>query len=168
MTEKSIFARRVRAAKPRATKQEVRDDMVTGLALAIQPTGVRTWFFARMVRGRGRYANIGSADTTTIPEAQRETSRLIASCIEPAKKDNGPRTPGHPIDAFAAGFLERYARHWKPRTLTAGAYVVHNHTLPSFGHMTVDAITVEYVKDCFASMADQCGATTAPCPSFLS
>ena len=147
MTEKSTFARRVRAAKPQATKQEVRDDMVTGLVLAVRPTGIRTWFLARMVRGRRRYANISSADTMTIPETRRETCRLIASCIEPAKKDNGPRTPGHPMDAFAAEFLERYARHWKPRTLTASAYVVRNHILRPFGHMTVDALTVEHVRD---------------------
>jgi len=66
---KSTFARRVRAAKPRATKYEVRDDVVSGLALAIQPTGGRTYFLARMVRGRRRYATIGSADAMTIPEA---------------------------------------------------------------------------------------------------
>ena len=95
MTEQSTFARRVRAAKPRATKYEIRDDVVSGLALAIQPTGVRTWFLARMVRGRRRYATIGSADAMTIPEARREARRLIASYIEPAKTDNGPRTPGH-------------------------------------------------------------------------
>ena len=62
--------------------------MVTGLALAIQPTGVRTYFLSRMVRGRRRYANIGSADAMTIPEARREARRLIASYIEPAKKDS--------------------------------------------------------------------------------
>ena len=87
MTEKSTFARRVRAAKPRATKYEVRDDVVSGLALAVQPTGVRTFFLARMVRGRRRYATVGSADAMTIPEAQREARRLIASYIEPAKPD---------------------------------------------------------------------------------
>ncbi|MCY4231124.1 MAG: Arm DNA-binding domain-containing protein, partial [Alphaproteobacteria bacterium] len=101
MTEKSTFARRVRAAKPRATKYEVRDDVVSGLALAVQPTGVRPCFLARMVRGRRRYATVGSADAMTIPEARREARRLIASYIEPAKTDNGPRTPGHPMDAFA-------------------------------------------------------------------
>ena len=95
MTEKSTFARRVRAAKSRATKYEVRDDVVSGLALAIQPTGVRTWFLARMVRGHRRYATIGNADAMTIPEARREARRLLASYIEPAKTDNGPRTPGH-------------------------------------------------------------------------
>ena len=67
MTAKSTFARRVRAAKPRATKFEVRDDEVSGLVLAIQPTGVRTYFLSRIVRGRRRYATIGSADAMTIP-----------------------------------------------------------------------------------------------------
>ena len=33
MNEKSTFARHVRAAKPRATKHEVRDDMLTRLAV---------------------------------------------------------------------------------------------------------------------------------------
>ena len=165
MTEKSTFARRVRAAKPRATKYEVRDDVVSGLALAIQPTGVRTWFLTRMVRGRRRYATIGSADAMTIPEARREARRLIASYIEPAKTDNGPRTPGHPMAAFAEEFLERYARHWKSRTLTASAYVVRNHILPAFGELTVDAITVEHVRDWFASMAGKPGSANRAMPT---
>ena len=162
---KSTFARRVRAAKPRAAKYEVRDDVVSGLALAIQPTGVRTYFLARMVRGRRRYATIGSADAMTVPEARREARRLIASYIEPAKADTGPRTPGHPMDAFAAEFLERYARHWKPRTMTANAYLVRNHILPAFGHMTVDAIAVEHVRDWFASMAGKPGSANRAMPT---
>ena len=165
MTEQSTFARRVRAAKPRAKKYEVRDDVVSGLILAIQPTGVRTWFVFRMVRGRRRSATTGSADAMAIPEARREARRLIASYIEPAKTDNGPRTPGHPMDGFAAEFLKRYARHWKPRTLTANAYVVPNHILPAFGHMTVDAITVEHVRDWFASMADKPGSANRTMPT---
>ena len=39
---KSTFARRVRAAKPRAKKYEIRDDVITGLGLAVQPSGVCT------------------------------------------------------------------------------------------------------------------------------
>ena len=122
MTEKSTFARRVRAAKARPTKYEVRDDVVIGLALAIQPTGVRSYFLSRMVRGRRRYANIGNADAMTIPEARREARRLIASYIEPAKKDSGPRTPGHPMTAFAEEFLDRQAHRWKPRTQETNSY----------------------------------------------
>ena len=164
MTEKSTFARRVRAAKPRAAKYEVRDDVVSGLALAIQPTGVRTWFLARMVRGRRRYATIGSADAMTIPEARREARRLIASYIEPAKTDNGPRTPGYPMTEFAEEFLGRQAHRWKPRTLESNAYMVRKYILPAFGHMTVDAIAVEHVKDWFASMAEQPGSANRAMP----
>ena len=166
MTEKSTFARRVRAARPRATKYEVRDVVVTGLALAIQPTGVRTYFLARHAcAGAGATPPSAAADAMTIPEARSEARRLIASYIEPAKTDNGPRTPGHPMDAFAEEFLERYARHWKPSTLESSAYMVRNHILPAFGHLTVDAITVEHVRDWFASLADKPGSANRAMPT---
>ena len=58
MAEKSTYARPVRATKPRATKYEVRDDVVTGLALTIQPTGVRSYFLSCMVRGRRRCSTL--------------------------------------------------------------------------------------------------------------
>ena len=131
---KSSFARRIRAAKPRARKYKIRDDMVTGLGLAVQSTGV------------------------TVPEASAEAHKLIAAFLDTAKNDNGPRMPGHPMDAFTAEFLERQVRHWKPRTWKSNAYMVGKYILPGFGHMTVDAIAVEHVKDWSASMADQPGA----------
>ena len=161
---KSTFARRLRAARPRAGKYEVRDDVVSGLALTIQPTGVRTFFLARMVRGRRRYATIGNADAMTVPEARREARRLIASFIEPARKDNGPKTPGHPMDAFAGEFLERHARHWKPRTVETNARIVRKDILPAFGHLTVDAIEADDVRRWFASMANRPGVANRAMP----
>ncbi|MCY4591749.1 MAG: Arm DNA-binding domain-containing protein, partial [Alphaproteobacteria bacterium] len=93
----STFSRRLRAARPRDKGYEVRDDIVSGLGVSIQPTGTRTFFLARMARGKRRYARIGDADAMTVPEARREARSLIASYIEPARKDNGPRTPGYPM-----------------------------------------------------------------------
>ena len=69
------------------------------------------------------------------------------------------------MDAFAAEFLERYARHWKPRNLEASTCLVRNHILPAFGHMTVEAITVGLVKDWFASMAERPGAANRAMPT---
>ena len=132
--------------------------MISGLGLAVQPSGVRTYFLARMVRGRRRYARIGDAETMTVPEARGEARRLIASYIEPVKTGNSPKTPGHPMTEFADEFLERYARHWKPVTLENSAYIVRKYILPTFGHITVDAIAVEHVRDWFASMADRPGS----------
>ena len=161
---KSTFARRVRAAKPRAKKYEIREDVITGLGLAVQPTGVRTFVLNRMVRGRRRYATVGSADAMTVPEARAEARKLLAAFLDTVKDDNGPRTPGRPMDAFAAEFLDRQARHWKPRTLESNTYMVGKYILPAFGHMTVDAIAVEHVKDWFASMADRPGSANRAMP----
>ena len=165
MTEKSTFARRARAAKPRAKRYDIRDDEIPGLSLRVFPSGARSFALDRMARGRRRYATLGDAAAMTVPEARAEARRLIAAFTLTVKNDGGPRTTGRPMDAFAAEFLERYARHWKPRTLESSAYMVRNHILPAFGHLTVDAITVEHVKDWFASMADKPGSANRAMPT---
>ena len=59
------------------------------------------------------------------------------------------------MDAFAEEFLERLARHWKPRTLGTNSYVVRQYILPAFGHMMVNAIAAESIKEMFASMSSR-------------
>ena len=162
---KATFARRVRAARPRDRRYDIRDDLVPGLSLRVFPSGVRTFSLARMARGRRRYATIGSADIMGVPEARREARSLIAAFTETVKNDGGPRNPGHPMDAFAEEFLERYARHWKPRTLVESAYVVRKYILPAFGHLAVDAITAGHVRDWFASMAERPGSANRAIPA---
>ena len=117
-------------------------------------------FLRRSVRGRIRSATIGSADTMSVPEARK----LLVTFIESARKDTGPRTPGRPMDAFAGEFLDRQTRHWTARTLESNTYMVRKYILPAFGHLTVDAITVEHVKDWFASMADRPGSANRAMP----
>ena len=161
---KSTFARRVRAAKPRDKRYDIRDDVIPGLTLRVFPSGARSFALARMTRGRRRYATIGDADAMTVPEARTEARRLIAAFTETVKNDGGPKTPGHPMDAFAAEFLDRQARHWKPRTLECNARIVRKDILPAFGHMTVDAITAEQVRDWFASMSGRPGVANRAMP----
>ena len=161
---KSTFARRVRVAKPRDRKYEVRDDAIPGLTLRVFPSGARTFSLSRMVRGRRRYATIGDAHTMTVPEARREARKLIATFIDTVKEDGSPRTPGRAMDTFADEFLDRQARHWKPATVQANTYMVRKYILPTFGHLTVDAVTVEHVRDWFASMADRPGSANRAMP----
>ena len=111
---KSTFARRVRAAKPCEKRYDIRDDVIPGLFLRVFPSGARSFALDRMTRGRRRFATLGNADTLTVPEARAEARRLIAAFADTATKDGGPRTPGRPMEAFAAEFLDRQARHWKP------------------------------------------------------
>ena len=112
-----------------------------------------------MARGRRRYATIGDADAMTIPEARTEARRLIAAFTEKVTNGGGPRTPGHPMDAFAAEFLDRQVRHWKPKTQECNARIVRKDILPAFGRMPLDAIGPEDVAAWFdAASNDRPGA----------
>ncbi len=164
MNERSTFARRVRAANPRDQRRDIRDDVVPGLILRVYPSGARSFTLESMVRGRRRYATVGNADAMTIPEARREARRLIASYTEPASRGRGPKTPGHPMTTFAAEFLDRQAARWKPKTQATNTRVVHKNILPTFGGMTVDAVTAEHVRDWFASMSARPGIANRAMP----
>ena len=164
MTDKPSFARRVRAAKPRAKKYEIWDNVISGLGLCVRPSGVRTYFLRRMVRRRDHYATIGNAEAVTLPEARREARKFVASYFDTSRKDNGPKTPGRAMDALAAEFLERHARHWKLRTLETNERVIRLHILPAFGHLTVDAVTREQVQDWFTSMSERPGVANRAMP----
>ena len=166
MTEpnRSTFARRVRTARPRNRPYDVWDDVITGLGLRVGATGHRSFFLRRSVRGRKRYATIGNADETTVPEARQKARELIAAFSDTVKTNGGPRTPGRPMDAFAGEFLERYSRHWKPATLVSSAVCIREYILPAFGHLTVDAVTAEHVKDWFASMSGRPGMANRSMP----
>ncbi|MDE0372202.1 MAG: tyrosine-type recombinase/integrase [Rhodospirillales bacterium] len=164
MSEISTFARRIRAARPRARRHDIRDDVVPGLTLRVYPSGARTFTLASMVRGRRRYATIGDARALTVPEARREARRLIAGFTEPATRNGGPKSPGYPMAVFAPEFLDRQARLWKPKTLNTNAGIVRRSILPAFGGMTVDAVTAEHVRDWFASMSARPGIANRAMP----
>ena len=87
------FAQRVRAARPRARRYAVRDDMIPGLMLRVQPGGERIFVIERRVRRRWRYATIGPADSITVPEARRQARQIIAGFLDTPAKTTGPRAP---------------------------------------------------------------------------
>ncbi len=161
---KSTFARRGRAAKPRDKRYDIRDDVVPGLILRVSPTGARSFALDRVVRGRRRHATLGDAETMTVPEARREARELIAAFTETVRKDGDPRTPGHPMTAFADEFLERQAHRWKPRTRETNVRMVEKDILPAFGNLTVDAITSGHVRDWFAAMSGRPGVANRAMP----
>ncbi len=87
---KSTFAKRVRTAKPRAKKYDVWDDVISGLGLRVGTSGHRSFFLHRSVRGRIRSATIGSSDAMSVPEARAEARKLLATFIDPVRKDSDP------------------------------------------------------------------------------
>ena len=158
------FAQRIRAARPRDRRYAVRDDVIPGLMLRVHPGGERVFVIERRVRRRWRYATIGPADSITVPEARREARQIIAGFLDTPVKTEGPRTPGRPMTEFAEEFIDRHARHWKPSTLETNWDFIDKCILPAFGNMTVDEITVEHVRDWFASMAERPGTANRSVP----
>lgn len=160
-SSKQPFARRIRAARPRTRKYEIWDDTISGLGLCVGPSGHRVFVFRRMVAGRVRFATIGNADAISLPQARREARALIATWLDSPATGAGPRTPGRPMSEFADEFLERQARHWKPRTLETNKRAIRKEILPAFGHLSVDAITPELVRDWFVLSEFSCGVVAA-------
>ena len=159
------FARRIAAARPREKKYDLWDDAISGLGVCIYPSGVRSFFLRRQLPGgRVRRVTLGSADRMSVPQARQEARRTLPTLLDLPEKGCGPRYPGRPMAEFADEFLERHARHWKPRTLEANRRVMRDRIVPAFGHLTVDAITVEHVRDWFASMADRPGTANRSMP----
>ena len=161
---KTTFAKRVRAAKPRARKYDVWDDVISGLGLRVGTSGHRSFFLRRNVRGRIRSATIGNADTLSVPEARAEARRLLATFIEPARKDTRTQDAWPPDARLRQEFFDRQARTGRPRHWTPTPTWSASPILPAFDHLTVDAVTVEHVKDWFASMADRPGAANRAMP----
>ncbi len=165
MTARSTFGERIRAAKPRDKRYELWDDAVSGLGLRIGPSGHRAFFLRRKLpTGRVRSITLGTAEGMSVAEARREARRVLAAVLDEPDDGHGPRYPGRPMNEFAEEFIERHARHWKPATLASNAHALRKHILPALGHLAVDEIAVEHVRDWFASMADRPGTANRSMP----
>ena len=126
---KSTFARRVRAARPRARKYEISDDAILGLTLRVFPSGARTFSLSRRVRGRRRQPH----DRARGAQAHRQLHRASEKGQRP--HDPGatdgrlrrrvPRTPGPPLEAPHAGVQHLHGAQVHPaylRTHDRGRY----------------------------------------------
>ena len=166
MTDTRVsFARRVKAAKPRAKHYDIWDTEVSGLGLRVYPSGVRSFVLRRQLRnGRIRSVTLGRVECMSVAEARRQARRTLPTLLDMPGERRGPRYPGRAMSEFAAEFLERYARYWKPSTRSCSALMVRNHILPAFGHLAVDAVTVEHVRDWFAFLADRPGCANRAVP----
>ena len=83
----------------------------------------------------------GCADTLIFLKVCCAARTLMASSIDLAAMGRGPKTPGHPMAAFAGEFLERHGCHRMPYA-TETNRIVRKNTLPAFGHVTVDAMPI--------------------------
>ena len=101
---------------------------------------------------RRRYATLVGADAMMIPETRREARRMITACVEPAKTNNGPGTPGHPTRTLAGEVSRSPRLALETRDTGGNTHVACDRFLPAVAHMTV-----EHVRDWLASAPEPWG-----------
>lgn len=98
----------------------LRNDMVTEVALAINPTGVRTDFVSHMVREQEirQHRQCRRHDNPRGAKQHPKTDRQLRRKTAPF------RTPGRPMTVFAEEFLNRQTLRWKPRAVQTNCRIV--------------------------------------------
>ncbi len=81
------------------------------------------------------------------------------------KRNAAPATPAGRWSSSPKSSSNGYARHWKPNPLESSAHALRKHILPALGHLAVDEIAVEHVRDWFASIVDRPGTANRLMPA---
>jgi integrase len=144
----------VRKVKPEKSRFLVWDTKQHGLALAVEPTGVKAWKAIYSFHGRPRWLNIGKASAIGLADARMlagEAMLAVARGKDPAAEKKAERGAGT-FAELAARYVE-HARHvnksWKQ-----GARLVERYATPRWGKLQSSSITRADVKAMLARIED--------------
>jgi integrase len=158
-----ISKRLVDSAQPKAKRQIIWDDSVSGFGLMIQPTGVRSYCFQyRTPEGRTRRLVLGKHGTLT-PDMARdraeECRRKVEQGQDPAQEKRERRAA-----LSVAQLLDKYLASGKfaekaetTRAIDRGR--IQHHLKPIFGRKIADKVSSEDIRKGFAAIRD--GKTAA-------
>ena len=139
MTRVKLTDARARQLKPSAREYSTNDKTVPSLSVRVYPSGTRTWCCAV----GGKKASLGRVDLVPVEDARRESLRLLADGLAPARDVPTYRE-------FALGvWRESWCARCKPTTVNGRDHVLKSRLLPAFGSLRVDRITRHDVQDWF-------------------
>lgn len=107
------------------------DDQVRGLAIAVAPSGRKTFLLYRKVAGKPERINIGLYPDLSIDQARRRAEELngkIASGKNPASERRRIRaedTLGELLDVFVESFGKAHKRTWREDVASFDRYLSH-------------------------------------------
>ena len=111
----------VRKAKPRASAYALWDTKESGLALRVQPSGSKSWYFVYSRHGRPRWLRLGDAGAMGLSDVRTRATEerlAIARGKDPAAEKRAERGAGTFADL--AERLRRAAREEEQQKLEAG------------------------------------------------
>jgi len=155
MPTKLLTDRFIASVKPKPTRIEYVDTKVSGLALRVMPTGVKSWTIRYRHRGRLRRMTLGSLDVISLAKA-REQAR---DELHAASKGADPATTkqiGRAADTIA-DLAELYIERWaKPRKRSwkADRNLLDHKVLPKWRHRAIVDITRQDVRKLVEDVAE--------------
>ena len=143
--------RRVDALKPRKSAYDIRDRDLRGFGVRVLPSGAKRYFIHSQHQGRRVWKIVGHAGAIGADEA-REQARTLLAAIRKGNEDEAAAPPDTPFETVADEVFRRYARNWKPSTLSVNRGYYRNQILPWFEGRPIGDITAQDVQCWFASL----------------
>lgn len=137
----------VRKAKPRASAYALWDTKESGLALRVQPSGSKSWYFVYSRHGRPRWLRLGDAGAMGLSDVRTRATEerlAIARGKDPAAEKRAERGAGTFAD-LAERYVEQHAKKNNKSWKQADA-LIRKHALPRWGKLQAATITRGDVK----------------------
>jgi integrase len=129
------------------------DTKLSGLALAVYPTGKKVFKVIYPFAGRTRWYNIGKADAIDLDEARKLAAEVllkVATGIDPQSERRAQRSAGT-FEELAQQYVDQYARK-ENKAWAQQDRLVQRHLVPKWGKMKASAVTRSDVKAAFNSI----------------
>ena len=152
----SLTDKKVQAAKPKEKAYKIYDEK--GLFLFIAPTGIRSWRYKFMVNGKYKEITLGQYPILSLLEARNKRNEAIKQRldgIDPAENKQIKKREAVKKDLensiTLAKVVEDWLRikknEWKKSTLKDNINRISLHILPNLGHIPINNITFDMVKE---------------------
>ena len=143
--------RRVRTLKSRKSAYDMRDRKLKGFGVRVMPSGAKRYFIHSQHDGRRIWKIIGEAGSISTDEA-RGRAKTVMAAIREGSDGQSTASPDIAFETVADEVFRRYARNWKPSTLTVNRGYYRNQILPWFEGRPITGITVSDVRRWFTSL----------------
>ncbi len=140
--------------KPEDRPFIVWDTKQSGLAVAVQPSGHRSWKVIYSLRGRPRWYSIGDVAAIGLADARKLASRVmfkVAEGKDPAAERKAERSKGT-FEELATRYVEEYAKR-KNRSWQQPDKLVRRHLIPKWGKLQAASIARSDAKAMMARIA---------------
>ena len=149
------------ASQPQAAEYELRDSVLPGFLCRIAPNGRKTFMLQyRTTDGRRRKPAIGAYGELTAEQARAIAQKWMADVRAGGDPlfDKQHRRETLTLKQLFTEFMDRHvAKRCRRTTYTTYDTVIRRHILPVLGHVKIDAISKEAMKEVIADFNNSRG-----------